>query len=107
MKNNINTKKVSFSKLNNYLGIVIIILAVLYVGTQVLVTSMVGTKSEEIESVRQQKSELRLQNEILTAKIDGAKSVDNAKDLATKTELQTKNVNFLEKTDGNNIALNP
>lgn len=107
MKNtNRQTKSISFNKLNSYLGTLIIVLAVLYVGTQVVVTSMVGTKSEEIDNVRQEKAELRLENEILTSKIDGAKSLDNAKDLAEKAGLEGKNVNFLEKTDGNNVALN-
>mgnify|MGYP001235121695 CR=1 FL=1 len=104
--NNRQYKSVSFNKLNSYLGTLIIILAVLFVGTQVVVTSMVGTKSEEIDNVRQEKAELRLQNEILTSKIDGSKSLDNAKDIAQKGGLESKNVNFLEKTDGNNVALN-
>jgi len=107
MKNsNRQNKSISFNKLNSYLGTLIIVLAVLYVGTQVLVTSMVGTKSEEIDNVRQEKAELRLENEILTSKIDGSKSLDNAKDLAQKAGLENKNVNFLEKTEGNNVALN-
>jgi cell division protein FtsL len=106
MKRNTDYKKVSFNKLNGYLGVLIVVLAIMYVGAQVVVTSMVGTKSEEIENVREQKAELRLQNEILTAKIDGAKSLDNAKDLAQKAGLETKNINFLEKTDGTNVALN-
>lgn len=104
--NNRVEKKRSFSKLNAYLGYLIIILAVVYVATQVLVTSMVGTKSEEIDNVRQEKAELRLQNEILTSKIDGAKSLDFAKDLAQRESLETKNVNFLEENDGTNVALN-
>jgi len=107
MKNhNRQYKNLSFNKLNSYLGYIIIILAILYVGTQVVVTSMVGTKSEEVENVRQEKAELRLQNEILTSKIDGSKSLDNAKDLAQKEGLENKNINFLEKTDGTNVALN-
>lgn len=103
--NNRQIKKISFNKLNSYLGTLIIILAIAYVGTQVVVTSMVGTKSEEIDNVRQEKAELRLENEILTSKIDGSKSLDNAKDLAQKAGLENKNINFLEKTDGTNVAL--
>lgn len=107
MKNyNREYKNISFSKLNSYLGTIIIFLAIFFVGTQVVVTSMVGTKSEEIENVRQEKADLRLQNEILTSKIDGAKSLDNAKDVAQKEGLENKNINFLEKTDGTNVALN-
>lgn len=107
MKNhNRQYKNVSFNKLNSYLSTIIIFLAIAFVGTQVVVTSMVGTKSEEIENVRQEKADLRLQNEILTSKIDGAKSLDNAKDVAQKEGLENKNINFLEKTDGTNVALN-
>jgi cell division protein FtsL len=99
-------QKFSFNKLNKYLFFTLIALAIMYVGTQVVVTSMVGTKSEEIENVRQQKADLRLQNEILTSKIDGAKSLEKARELAQKAGLENKNVNFLEKTDGTNVALN-
>ncbi|CAG1022569.1 hypothetical protein DOJK_01755 [Patescibacteria group bacterium] len=98
--------KKDFHKLNRILTILIVALFIVYVGLQMVVTSMVGTKSEEIDNVRAQKAELRLENEILTSKIDGARSLDNAKDLQEKSNLETKNVNFLEKADGSNVALN-
>ena len=101
----LNNKKINLKSLNKNLIVMIIILALFYVGLQVFVTSLVGTKSEEIDRVRQEKAQLRLENEILSAKIDSARSIENTKAVVSKLNLQNKNVNFLEEQLTDNVAL--
>lgn len=99
-------EKLDFNKVNNRLVGVIIAVALLYVTVQVFVTSNVGTKSEEIDHVRTEKAQLRLENEILTSKIDQAKSLEVAKDIANEVKLENKEVNFLIEQNKNDVALN-
>jgi hypothetical protein len=101
-----NTKKISLERLNRNLIVLIVILGISYIVLQIFVTSIVGTKSEEIDRVRQEKSQYRLENEILTAKIDSSKSLEKTKDVAERLKLQNKNVNFLEEPKLDGIALN-
>ncbi len=102
-----NTKNsISLQKVQRNLIVLIIILSVSYIGLQIFVTSSVGTKSEEIDKVRAEKVQLRLENEILTAKIDKSKSLENIKDVAEKFKLKNKNVKFLEEPKFDGVALN-
>ncbi len=100
-----NHKKISFNRLNRNLVILIIVLACGYFVLQIFVTSIVGTKSEEIDRVRQEEAQLRLENEILTAKIDQAKSLVSTMSFQNSAGLEQKNVNFLQVPDSNNVAL--
>jgi hypothetical protein len=100
----IQKRKISFNRLNKRLFIVNgFLLAIFFIG-QIAVTSMVGTKSSEIETIRAEKDRLRLENEILTAKIDEAKSVDRAKDVISKYNLQEKQVNVLNEGNDESVA---
>lgn len=98
-------QNISFFKLNKVLSYSIIGFVCFYILVQVVITASVGTKSEEIFNVRSQKAELRLENEILTSKIDATRSLENSKEFAKTLNLETKNIIFLEENDGKNVAL--
>lgn len=99
-------EKLNFNNVNNKLTLLIIIVTFVYIAVQVFVTSNVGTKSEEIDHVRTEKAQLRLENEILTSKIDQAKSLEVAKDIRNEFELENKEVHFLVEQNKNDVALN-
>ena len=105
MKSSKQIKKISFKRLNRNLIIVLIISLVGYFAIQIVVTSLIGTKSDTLDTIRAQTEQLRRQNEILSSQIDQAKSLASAQGFATQKRLNAKNVDFLIKPDTNNLAL--
>jgi cell division protein FtsL len=97
-------RKISFNRLNKRLFLANSFLLAIFFISQIAVTSIVGTKSSEIENIRTEKDRLRLENEILTAQIDEAKSVDRAKDVISKYDLQEKQVNVLNEGNDESVA---
>jgi cell division protein FtsB len=95
-KQNIS-RNLSFKKINSRLLLLNVCLVLSFFGIQMLITSAIGTKSAELESIRREKDEVRLSNEILTAEIDELKSFEKIKSLIEKQELIQKNVIFLEE----------
>jgi hypothetical protein len=98
-------RKISFNRLNKRLFILFIGLLFTFFISQITITSFLGTKSSEIERIRREKDSLRLENEILTSKIDEAKSLEKASDTISKYQLQEKVVNLLEAGDMNRVAV--
>ena len=90
-----NKKIISFKKINTKLLTINLILVVGFFASQILVTSVLGTKTQEIDEIRQKKDDLRLENEILTAQIDKSKTINASQELVERLNLSTKDVTFL------------
>lgn len=103
--NNIHTEKLSFKKVNRKLMAVNAGLLVLFFVVQILITSVLGTKTQEIDFIRNEKKELRLENEILTSEIDKSKSLASSEDIKEKYNLVEKNLTFLEGDNFEEVAL--
>lgn len=98
---------VEFKKFNKKLIACNLILMALFFIFQIAITSMLGTKSSELEAIREKKAELRLENEILNAEIDDLKSFKNISPLIDQKGLQSKSVNFLTNPENEDLALLP
>jgi len=96
---------VSFKKLNKRLVAFNALLILAFFGVQIFVTSFVGTKTQEIDYTRNQKTELRQNNSFLEAEIAKEKSVAQAQDVIEKYSLQEKEVNFLQEANLQGVAL--
>ncbi len=92
-------KKPIFKSLNNKLGVLVAVMLVLFFVIQIYATSLIGTKSSEIEQIRIQRDQLRLENEILNSKIDNLKSVANIEEIAKKFNLNPKTVTQLQNSN--------
>ncbi len=85
----------NFKVLNKNVIVLNIILGVGFFLSQILVTSVLGTKSQEIDSIRIQKDRLRLENEMLISEINKEKTVNGSLGISEKYQLQEKTVNYL------------
>ena len=102
----VEKKKLLFKSLNRKLFVSIIFCIVLYLGLQIYTMSVVGTRSGEIERVRIEKNEIRLENEIIESKIREQKSVLSvADDLKEQYSLQEKVVQEITLDPSNELAL--
>jgi len=99
-----NKKLISFKKINKKLLTINIILLVGFFSSQILVTSVLGTKTQEIDEIRQKKDDLRLQNEILTAQIDKSTTINASQELVDRLKLSTKDVTFLNDKTSDDLA---
>lgn len=93
-------------KVNKKLILANIALVTLFFISQILVMSILGTKTQEIDIIRSEKEELRLENEILTSEIDKAKSVTSSQEVKDRYGLVEKNVTFLDVNEFDDLALN-
>ena len=82
--------------INKKLFIVTLILLVLFFVSQMYFTASIGTQSGTIELIRQEKKQLRLENEILSAKIDQKLSLSEILSKAKDLNLEQKGVRELE-----------
>lgn len=98
--------KISLSSANSLLVRANLIMLISFFVIQILVTATLGTKSQEIDSIRTEKDKLRQQNNILTSQINEAKTIASTKEIQEKYNLQEKGVNFLENPDQSIIASN-
>lgn len=98
-------KKKNFISINNRLVVLNALLLLAFFASQILITSLVGTKSQEIDQIRSEKNELRSENKIVSAEIDRLKSFAAAEEIINKYHLQAKDVIFLEESDLNGLAL--
>lgn len=71
------------------------ILGVVFFLSQILATSVLGAKSHEIDRIRIQKEQYRLENEMLVSEINKEKSVAGSISVSEKYQLTEKNVNYL------------
>ncbi|GIW58758.1 MAG: hypothetical protein KatS3mg086_043 [Candidatus Dojkabacteria bacterium] len=97
-------QKNNLQSLNKSLFILNIILLVVFIAIQVGKTSIIGTKSVEIEEIRRQKDEIRLQTEILRAEIDSLKSLNRSESIAKENNLTIKPVTVLQGDNTNELA---
>lgn len=89
----------NFSKLNKKLLIVVIVLSAIFLFTHFAITALVGTKGDSIDEIRKEKSELRLENEILASEIDSLKTIENNKESLSKLNLKQMPLNFLDEVN--------
>ncbi len=102
----IQKRKITFSRLNSRLLLVNVVLLGIFFALQIFITSSVGTVSHDIDTIRKEKNELRLKNEIMMAEIDKAKTLNVMKDVESKLGLTHKNVTFLDEGNFNDLAYN-
>lgn len=95
---NKTTKNISMASINKWLLICNIVLFGLFLSLQIGITSVIGTKSSEIEYIRKQKDEVRLQIEIVQSQIDDAKSFDNLEEIVNAQSLVKKPVVFIDES---------
>lgn len=98
-------KKQIFRNLNRKLIVAVLLLIMAFFFSQIYITSLVGTKSGEIESIRIEKDKLRLENEILQSEIDEYKSITNIKKVAERYGLVEKNIQELVQASDDNLAI--
>ncbi len=85
-----------FLNINKRLWTLIFVLIATFFVAQIFITSQVGTKSAEIDAIRTERDELRLENEILSSQIDEAKSIENIKKASEKFGLSEITVQILD-----------
>lgn len=99
-------KKRIFRNLNKKLIASALLLIVAFFFSQIYITSLVGTKSGEIEATRIEKDKLRLENEILQSEIDEYRSTTNIKKVAERYGLVEKSIQELAQAVDENLAFN-
>lgn len=92
-------------QLNKKLFYIVVILTVLFFVSQMYFTAVIGTQSGAIELVRQEKEELRLENEILSAEIDEQLSTQELLERAQDLNLTQKGVIELDRANSGTLAL--
>ncbi len=102
--NNLNKENTSFKSINKRLILINVGLIVLFFVSQILVTSILGTKTQQIDIIRNKKENVRLLNEILTSEIDKSKSLASSTEVKDKYNLVEKNVTFLEGDSYDEVA---
>ncbi len=100
----VRQNKLDINKINARLFLVVCLIGFGFFGVQILITSQVGTKSTEIEIIRKEKDQLRLENEIIKSKINEARSLTNSKEVIEKYQLQEKPIYSLDRAGQSDIA---
>ncbi len=103
MSRNNQKKKPIFKKFNKRLAIAVLLLVVVFFGSQIYITSVIGTSNAAIEEIRREKDQLRLSNEIISSEIDELKSIKNLQAVAEKYGLTEKQVSEISTVES--IAL--
>lgn len=93
--------KFNLSKINIRIAVIAVILLISIFGSQVVITSLIGTKSTEVLNIRKEKDNVRLQNELLQSEINKLKAFTAAGDT---TNLEQKDITFLEKPNLGDLA---
>lgn len=99
-----NKKIISFKKMNKSLIKANVFLVLGFFLSQILITAVLSTRTTAIDGIRQKKNELRLENEILTAQIDKAKTITSSQALIEKYKLNQKDVRFLSELSTDDLA---
>jgi hypothetical protein len=97
-------KEQTTQSINRTLVYILLVAFVAYFVTPIILTTLIGTKTFDIDIVRNEQKELRLINEILTSKIDEAKSVAASYEIIEKYGLSEKNITFLQNSNFDEIA---
>lgn len=103
MKNRTYTT-INIKDINRRLIGVVIFLAALFVLSQIVATSQVGTKSGEITAIKNQKAELERQLRNYEAEIAQKSSSMNSADVVEKLNLQQKIVEQIPPASDDNVA---
>lgn len=84
-----------------------IILAVVYVTLQLYLLTNVGTKGEELSSIRNQQKAIKVENEILKAQVLELRSNQVVLDgLESRSEVETKKIAIIDPEEFNVAAQN-
>lgn len=94
-----------FKSINKRLGLLIILLLIAFFGAQFYMTSKIGTSNAAIEQIRIEKNSLRLENEILSAKVDESKSLTKIMEAASQLNLEPRNVTEIPAMSGESVAV--
>lgn len=86
-------------------GGVLLVMFFLYFAIQIGIAAILGSKTQEIDRIRNEKERLRLQNEILTSQIDRSKSISSSQHIKEKYGLVEKDVIFLNSEENQDLAL--
>lgn len=100
-----SAKKISFKEINRRLALVCFLLLVIFFISQIAITSVIGTKSSEVETIRVEKDKIRLQNEIITSEINELKSIEKIREIENNVDLRPTTTVQLNKTLLDNVAL--
>jgi hypothetical protein len=103
---NIEKNKITFVSLNRKIILVDVLLLVGFFVSQIFVMSILGTKTQEIDFIRNDKEKIRLQNEILISEINKAKSLATTTEVKEEYDLTQKSVEILEDKNTSEVALN-
>jgi cell division protein FtsL len=101
MSANNQKKKPIFKKINTKIAVAVLLMVVVFFGSQIYITSVIGTSNAAIEEIRKEKDELRLTNEILSSQIDELKSIKNISEVAEKYGLSEKQIELITSPDSN------
>lgn len=85
----------NFDKVNRHLLSLTILLGVGFFLIPIITTSVLGTKSQEVDRIRFLKEQYRLENEMLVSEINKEKSVAGSIEMQEKYHLVEKHVNYL------------
>ena len=89
---------------HNYFLMIFFILVFIFAGLQLYILSNVGTKGQELSNIKSSQSAIKIENEILKAKVLALKSNQAVLDgLSNHVNVEVKAINFLSP-DLNNIA---
>lgn len=105
MNKEVKLKQDEISKINRKLFFIGIILIIGFFLVEIASMAVVGTRTQEIDSIRRQKQELRLQNSLITSQIDASKSISSTIEVKDKYELVQKTVTFLDNPSSDEVAL--
>lgn len=101
-----NKSAINLKRINRRLAFLNVFALASFFAVQMIITVTMGTKTQEISILRQQKNTLRLENEILLSEIDKAKSTFNKEDITKKYNLSNKGLIYLEEINPQNVAQN-
>lgn len=81
-----------------------LIAVLVFMGVQIIVTNQVGSKSQEIDFIRSEKSRLRRENEFLKSDILREKSLENVDEIISRYQLEKTEVIFIPENPNQNFA---
>ncbi|MDQ6985453.1 MAG: hypothetical protein Q9M91_06900 [Candidatus Dojkabacteria bacterium] len=100
-----SNRKVSISKVNKNLTLIIIFLFAAFVIAEIFATSKVGTKSAEVSRVRDETQVLNLERDLLEAKIKAEKSSEKLDKVASELNLNEVELKWIEPANNEGLAL--
>lgn len=97
-------REINLKNLNSKLLVFNAVVLAAFFAVQMIITVTMGTKTQEISVLREQKNDYRLKNEILISEIEKARSSLNQKEISEKYGLETKTLYYLEEINPEAVA---